>query len=339
MRAPRGVRGAGLPPGGRLQNISRTHPYNGAKRCARCAPIQVIVVRPFLRRFEVVVDGWMALGPVAPSLVGTLFGAPHGVDSDGVLFLVLGAAATALRAPRGRRSARPAPRRRRLAPRRSRQAPPPPAPPATRREFLTLAAGLLASTVVPTSAFALPSPSTRGPADNSEVRAALRAALEANIVKTKAPAVLRLVFHDAGIYRVATGDGGLNGSVQYELGRPESFGLKRGLGPVKAVRDALRDGPADGLSLADVIGAPRARTPWNWTGGPKIEYRLGRVDTTVADPENRMPSESLDGDETRAHPAASGFDVGEMVVPRARTPRGADSASRTASITSTTRRC
>ena len=80
--------------------------------------------------------------------------------------LVLGAAATALRAPRGRRSARP-----RAAPTSARatslasSSSSPPAPPATRREFLTLAAGLLASTVVPTSAFALPSPSTRGPAD------------------------------------------------------------------------------------------------------------------------------------------------------------------------------
>ena len=134
----------------------------------------------------------------------------------------------------------PAPRRRRLAPRRSRQAPPRlPRAPATRREFLTLAAGLLASAVIPTSAFALPSPLDPRPRGHPEVRAALRAALEANIVKTKAPAVLRLVFHDAGTYRVATGDGGLNGSVQYELGRPESFGLKRGLGPVKAARDAL----------------------------------------------------------------------------------------------------
>jgi len=50
------------------------------------------------------------------------------------------------------------------------------------------------------------------------------------------------------------------------------------------------------------------------TGGPKIEYRLGRVDAAVADPENRMPSESLNGEETRAHFAASGFDVGEMVA-------------------------
>ena len=254
--------------------------------------------------------------------------------------LVLGAAATALRAPRGPRSARPraastSARATSLASSSSS----PPAPPATRREFLTLAAGLLASAVIPTSAFALPSPSTRGPADTPEVRAALRAALEANIVKTKAPAVLRLVFHDAGTYRVATGDGGLNGSVQYELGRPESFGLKRGLGPVKAARDALRDGPADGLSLADVIVAAGAYAV-ELTGGPKIEYRLGRVDTTVADPENRMPSESLDGDETRAHFAASGFDVGEMVaLAGAHTIGGRDSASRTASITSTTRRC
>ena len=233
--------------------------------------------------------------------------------------LVLGAAAAALRAPRGRRSARP-----RAASTSARatslgsstvasSSSSPPAPPATRREFLTLAAGLLASAVVPASAVASPSPSTRGPADTPEVRAALRAALEANIVKTKAPAVLRLVFHDAGTYRVATGDGGLNGSVQYELGRPESFGLKRGLGPVTAVRDALRDGPADGLSLADVIVAAGAYAV-ELTGGPKIEYRLGRVDAAVADPENRMPSESLNGEDTRAHFAASGFDVGEMVA-------------------------
>jgi L-ascorbate peroxidase len=59
---------------------------------------------------------------------------------------------------------------------------------------------------------------------------------------TKAPAVLRLVFHDSGTFRAA-GDGpsgGMNASVRYELTRPESFGLKRGLNPVSAVFDATR---------------------------------------------------------------------------------------------------
>ena len=58
----------------------------------------------------------------------------------------------ALRAPLARRRA-PAPRRRRAT---SLASSPPPAP--RRREFLTLAAGLLASAVIPTSAFALPPP-------------------------------------------------------------------------------------------------------------------------------------------------------------------------------------
>ena len=93
------------------------------------------------------------------------------------------------------------------------------------------------------------------------------------------------------------------------------------------------------MSLADVIVAAGAYAV-ELTGGPKIEYRLGRVDTTVADPENRMPSESLDGDETRAHFAASGFDVAEIVaLAGAHTIGARASASRTASITSTTRRC
>jgi L-ascorbate peroxidase len=40
--------------------------------------------------------------------------------------------------------------------------------------------------------------------------------------------LLRLVFHDAGTYSAAAGDGGINASIRFELDRPESFGLKRG---------------------------------------------------------------------------------------------------------------
>ena len=185
----------------------------------------------------------------------------------------------------------------------------------SRRDVLALAAtALLASKtlVAPSSSTASVTASSAF-VDTPEIRAALREALVANVVKTKAPAVLRLVFHDAGTYRVASNDGGMNGSVKYELSRPESFGLKRGLGPVLATMDALRDTPAAAASLADVIAAAGAYAV-ELTGGPIIRVRLGRVDAVSADPENRMPAETLTGEEQRAHFARAGFSTREMVA-------------------------
>jgi L-ascorbate peroxidase len=40
--------------------------------------------------------------------------------------------------------------------------------------------------------------------------------------------MVRLVFHDAGTFSAATGDGGVNASIRFELDRPDNFGLKRG---------------------------------------------------------------------------------------------------------------
>lgn len=103
----------------------------------------------------------------------------------------------------------------------------------TRRGVLTLAAtGLFAATTVTAFDVEMAQAVASAPAgvDTPQARDALRAALVENIVQTKAPAVLRLVFHDSGTYGQATGDGGMNGSVRFELTRPESFGLKRGLG-------------------------------------------------------------------------------------------------------------
>jgi L-ascorbate peroxidase len=107
----------------------------------------------------------------------------------------------------------------------------------TRRDVLAFAAGLLATTAGPLAAVmtggvgaAEAASTSAADVDTAAARGALRAALEENIVKTKAPAVLRLVFHDSGTFRAASGDGGMNGSVRFELARPESFGLKRGLG-------------------------------------------------------------------------------------------------------------
>ena len=58
------------------------------------------------------------------------------------------------------------------------------------------------------------SPSFTRDSDEDAVRRAIRAALEAKVVKTKCPAVLRLVFHDAGTYLESAKDGGMNASVR-----------------------------------------------------------------------------------------------------------------------------
>lgn len=49
------------------------------------------------------------------------------------------------------------------------------------------------------------------------------------VSKGKAAGVLRLVFHDAGTFEMDGNSGGMNGSIVYELERPENAGLKKSL--------------------------------------------------------------------------------------------------------------
>jgi hypothetical protein len=60
--------------------------------------------------------------------------------------------------------------------------------------------------------------------------------------------VLRLAYHDAATFSTAAGNGGANASIQYELGRPENTGLKRGWRLIEQVgacdRLLLRGSPA-----------------------------------------------------------------------------------------------
>jgi hypothetical protein len=64
---------------------------------------------------------------------------------------------------------------------------------------------------------------------------ALQPLLARVVTKARAPLLLRLLFHDAGTYSVANKDGGPNGSIQFELDRPENGGLRRGWEIVKEV--------------------------------------------------------------------------------------------------------
>jgi len=151
---------------------------------------------------------------------------------------------------------------------------------------------------------------------DEDVRKAIRQALAASVPKTKCPAVLRLVFHDAGTYLESANDGGMNASVRYELNRPESFGLKRGLSVVKNAYDALEGTAAEGkVSFSDMIACAGAYAV-EFTGGPTFleRVRLGRVDVSEADPENRMPEQTLNGRDMREHFARSGITTKDMVA-------------------------
>eukprot|EP00271_Cylindrocystis_brebissonii_P015663 TRINITY_DN38619_c0_g1_i1.p1 TRINITY_DN38619_c0_g1~~TRINITY_DN38619_c0_g1_i1.p1 ORF type:complete len:403 (+),score=49.98 TRINITY_DN38619_c0_g1_i1:112-1320(+) len=170
----------------------------------------------------------------------------------------------------------------------------------------------------------------------------IKAALRKVVSKPKAAGVLRLVFHDAGTFDLASasGDllvwvtggcsqgsndgpggvscwqaGGMNGSVIAELERPESNGLKRPLRVLENVRTELetRGVPAAAVSWADLIAVAGAEAV-AICGGPAIDVRLGRLDSKFADPEDRMPAENLAAPDLKQAFISKGFSVREMVA-------------------------
>lgn len=70
---------------------------------------------------------------------------------------------------------------------------------------------------------------------------ALQGALQRNVAPADAPALLRLVFHDAGTYSAADGSGGANASILLpeELERGENFRLDRVANIVHTVRNVV----------------------------------------------------------------------------------------------------
>ncbi|XP_059459437.1 putative L-ascorbate peroxidase 6 isoform X2 [Corylus avellana] len=109
--------------------------------------------------------------------------------------------------------------------------------------------------------------------------------------KGKAAGVLRLVFHDAGTFDMDENSGGMNGSVVYELDRPENAGLQK---PMKTLEKAKTEVDAiQPVSWADMIAVAGAEAV-SLCGGPTIPVLLGRLDSVEPDPEGKLPQESLD---------------------------------------------
>ncbi|GAB2223385.1 hypothetical protein Droror1_Dr00017526 [Drosera rotundifolia] len=129
--------------------------------------------------------------------------------------------------------------------------------------------------------------------------------------KTKAAGVLRLVFHDAGTFESADSSGGMNGSIVYELERPENMGLKRSLKVLekaKIVVDARQS-----VSWADMISMGGAEAV-SLCGGPNIPIQLGRLDSVIPDPEGKLPEETLDAYGLKHGFKRKGFSTQELVA-------------------------
>ena len=134
------------------------------------------------------------------------------------------------------------------------------------------------------------------------------------MAKAKAPVMLRLVFHDAGTYSISSHDGGINASIRFELERPENFGLKRGWGVIEATAEQLQGTAAEGVvSYADLIALAGARAV-RITGGPNINVPVGRVDSTGADPEGRLPMETFSAPEQITAFAKMGLSAEDMIA-------------------------
>ncbi|ONI34414.1 hypothetical protein PRUPE_1G481000 [Prunus persica] len=136
------------------------------------------------------------------------------------------------------------------------------------------------------------------------------------VTKGKAAGVLRLVFHDAGTFQVDENSGGMNGSVIYELDRPENKGLKS---PFKILEKAKSECCANVwmfpklVSWADMISVAGAEAV-SICGGPTIQVSLGRLDSKEPDPEGKLPAESLDAFALRQSFQTKGFSTQELVA-------------------------
>ncbi|XP_039050952.1 putative L-ascorbate peroxidase 6 [Hibiscus syriacus] len=131
------------------------------------------------------------------------------------------------------------------------------------------------------------------------------------VTKGKAAGVLRLVFHDAGTFEMNENTGGMNGSVVYELERPENAGLKKSVKVLEKAKkeiDSIRS-----VSWADMIAVGGAEAV-SVCGGPKIPVTLGRLDSGEPDPEGKLPQESLDAAGLKQCFRQKGFSTQELVA-------------------------
>ena len=139
---------------------------------------------------------------------------------------------------------------------------------------------------------------------------------------TLAGPLLRLAFHDATT-RADRNDGGPNGSIVYEVQRPENRGISKPLSIVQRLSKSHNLSLADSIALAGATAVEAA-------GGPHIAIGMGRQDVNTADPEyfkrpmtkasprslvsKTLPSAGLDSDGLRLYFRNLGLSDAEWIA-------------------------
>ncbi|XP_010432737.1 PREDICTED: putative L-ascorbate peroxidase 6 [Camelina sativa] len=131
------------------------------------------------------------------------------------------------------------------------------------------------------------------------------------VTKGKAAGVLRLVFHDAGTFELDDNSGGINGSIAYELERPENTGLKKSLKVLAKAKVNVDE--IQPVSWADMISVAGSEAV-SICGGPTIPVLLGRLDSTQPDPEGKLPPETLSASGLKECFKRKGFSTQELVA-------------------------
>lgn len=109
------------------------------------------------------------------------------------------------------------------------------------------------------------------------------------------PIMVRLAWHDSGTYNAADDTGGANASIRFmpEKGHGANNGLNVAMELLEPIKNQFPViSYADLYQLASVAAV-------EYSGGPKISFRLGRRDATEADttPDGRLP----DADKGMSH--------------------------------------
>ncbi|XP_071721755.1 putative L-ascorbate peroxidase 6 [Rutidosis leptorrhynchoides] len=147
--------------------------------------------------------------------------------------------------------------------------------------------------------------------DESDYLGIMKEEIRKVVTKNKAPGILRLAFHDAGTFEMNENSGGMNGSIVYELDRPENAGLKK---PVKILEKAKSQVDAlKPVSWADMIAVGGAEAV-SVCGGPQIPVQLGRLDLMKPDAEGKLPEETLDASGLKKSFQRKGFSTQELVA-------------------------
>ncbi|KAL0056932.1 hypothetical protein AAF712_016453, partial [Marasmius tenuissimus] len=124
---------------------------------------------------------------------------------------------------------------------------------------------------------------------------------------TTAAQWLRLAYHDMSTHNVDDGTGGLDGSIAYELDRPQNVGQ----GMLESL-DELVPFMRPAVGLADILAFAAVRAVDN-CDGPKVPLRGGRVDATSAGPPT-VPEPHQDLASHTESFRRQGFDQSEMIA-------------------------